>query len=93
MASEIGAERRIRYLIGDGPYQGSPSTISGNDTAIYSYRLNIAWRDSTADPWQFIPYDECVMPSGDVSRTTRRHLRAAWYALGGTPDWMKESAT
>lgn len=71
MASTDGAVKRIRYLMGRGPYRASPYSIRGGRGAIYSYGLCIAWRKDNG-MWNVLDIKS--------SRTTNRHIRAAMEA-------------
>lgn len=66
---------RIKYVTGQGPYQATPSTVTGNDEVVYSYRMPIA-RKNENGAWTVVNYED------GPSITTKRHIRAAWHALG-----------
>jgi len=68
------AIKRIQYLTGQGPYQGSPSTITGDERQIRSYAMTIATRQEDGT-WTVVPYE------AGPSVTTKRHIRAAEIAL------------
>lgn len=73
MAAYGPAVARIRYLAGLSTHRAdSPTTISGGDDAVYSYRLKIAWKTDDGR-WQVI--------EPNSTPTTNRHIRAARIAL------------
>ena len=66
---------RVKYVTGNGPYRGSPTTISGNANEVYSYAMRNAHRDPDTGVWTVVPYED------GPSVTTKRHIRAAFVAL------------
>lgn len=76
MAAIQPAVDRIKYLItkdtsNQTPYRGTPNTITGDATQIWSYGLKIAER--TNGNWSITTVRS--------SPTTNRHIRAAHMAL------------
>ena len=94
MASTAGAVNRINYIITGTGFRASPSTITGGEDAVYSYRLRIAYRYGGA--WHIHPRTS--------TRPTNRHIGAMQWWLhddgyrrsGMTDDgyerWVKEDA-
>lgn len=85
MAALQPAVDRIKYLItkdtlNKTPYQGTPDTITGNATEIWSYGLRIAAFNSDTNRW--------TLTTLKSSPTTNRHINAAYaaiYQLGYAP--------
>lgn len=75
MAAYGPAVARIKYLLDRGPYQATPNTLSGSPDSrtVYSYRLPIL--SEHADGFKVLSIDTPQSP------TTRRHIRAAHFAL------------
>jgi len=73
MAAYGPAIDRIVYLLTGGGRVASPATISGGESAIYSYSLAIVTRLSNGT--------YAVKRHADNSATTNRHIRAAHSAM------------
>jgi len=72
MARTEHAVARIRYLAGlSKTYRSTPSTLSGDQDRILSYRMPIAWKEN----------GEWVVTDKPSTPTTNRHKNAARIAL------------
>ena len=93
MAQQIGAERRIRFIIAQGApgvaHVASPATITGDDRAVYSYGKCIARKFD--GEWVAVglargfsrrgPWNGGHRSNDTGSPTTNRHIRAALAVL------------
>lgn len=77
MASTKGAEERIKYLLGEGPYRATPKTLSkidiGDMVYVRSYGMLILGVNDS----------RCIVVGERSTATTNRHIRAAYQAVTG----------
>jgi hypothetical protein len=59
-------------------------TCSTDGEAIYSYALQIARREDDGSIW-ILPIEDALKPSGEISATTRSHVRAVSFLLKAEP--------